>query len=62
MLREVDPEDMPSLESGGGRRLRFTEGKELRGQRQYDQETVNDITDMAKAMMDAGLCSSAKGS
>jgi len=30
-------------------------GKVMRGQRQYDQDTVADITTMVKAMMDAGL-------
>lgn len=30
-------------------------GKVMRGQRQYDQATVADITTMVKAMMDAGL-------
>lgn len=32
-------------------------GKVMRGQREYDKDTVKDITDMAKAMMDAGLLS-----
>lgn len=31
--------------------------KVMRGQREYDKDTVKDITDMAKAMMDAGLLS-----
>lgn len=43
------------LNRGPPPRIATALGKVMRGQRQYDQDTVADITTMVKAMMDAGL-------